>query len=245
MHPLSGKEKKPTHISQHISLAIPAFIALVSLIIILVTQNYANDSMVTILLFVIALILILGFFGNSIDHSSRNYISTRRYNKLAKSHFKIFSAIVSQFEEFTINRMDNIQIAISDIKQTDDFSQINVIDQRFIQNYYNYYKKGLNQFDGTKDSLIALARDFESVLDLYDTVYINKPIKAIKHIGGDKVPPRYKTSYNQARVKYIDFINDYRKFALRTNKDFKDEEMSPAFGNGFIIREFFEIPEEL
>ena len=245
MHPLSGKEKKPTHISQHISLAIPAFIALVGLIITLVTQNHTNDSMITILLFVIALILILGFFGPFMYHTLRNHINTRRYNKLAKSRFKKFKVIVSRFEVFTENRMDNIQVVISDIIQMNDFSQIDTINSIFIQNYYSYYKKGLNQFGGTKDSLIALAREFENILDMYGAVYIKGPVKSIKNIGCDKVPLQYKNSYDQARVKYINFINDYRNFARDANADFKDEEMSKAFGNGFIIREWFEIPEKL
>ena len=245
MHPLYRKEKEPAQTSQHIPLAIAAGMAIISLTIALVPQNYVDDRGIKILLVIIALILILGFFGPFMYHTLRNHINTRRYNKLAKSHFKKFKVVVSRFEVLTENRMDNIQVVISDIKQMNDFSQIDTINSIFIQNYYSYYKKGLNQFGGTKDSLIALAREFENILDMYDAVYIKGPVKSIKNIGCDKVPLQYKNSYDQARVKYINFINDYRNFARDANADFKDEEMSKAFGNGFIIREWFEIPEKL
>ena len=245
MHPLSGKEKKPVHISQHISLVIQAFIALVGLIIILVTQNYVGDSMIKILLVIIALVLISGFFGDSICYSLNNYIIARRYNKLAKEHFVIFAKIVDKFEYFTEDRIDNIHIVISDIKKVDDFSKINTIHIRSIQNYYMQYKKELNQFAGTKDSLISLARDFESVFSMYDTIYVGSPIEAMKNIGSDKIPSDHIESYEQAREKYVNFINDYRNFAHEANVDLKDGNKSNAFGDGYSIQEYFETPMKL
>lgn len=245
MHPLSGKEKKPAHISQHISLVIQAFIALVGLIIILVTQNYVDDRWIKNLLVIITLVLIFGFFGDSIRYSLSNYIIARRYNKLAKEHFITFVKIVGKFESFTEDRIGNIHVVIADIKKGDDFSKINTIHLRSIQNYYKLYKKELNQFTGTKDSLISLARDFEDVFSMYDTIYVGSPIEAMKNIGSDKIPSYHIESYEQAREKYVNFINEYSNFAHGANVDLKDRKKSNAFGAGYSIQEYFETPIKL
>ena len=153
--------------------------------------------------------------------------------------------IVDKFEYFTEDRIDNIHIVISDIKKVDDFSKINTIHIRSIQNYYMQYKKELNQFAGTKDSLISLARDFENVFSMYDTIYVGSPIEAMKNIGSDKIPSHHIESYERAREKYVNFINDYSNFAHGANADLKDEKKSNAFGNGYCIQENFETPIKL
>lgn len=126
------------------------------------------------------------------------------------------------------------------------FSQINVVWMSFIKERYEYYTGRFDKFDGTKDSLVALGKEFESILDMYDTVYIKDPISAIRTIGQDKVAKQYKETYNKARLKYIAFLNDYKNFAKVANEDLKEKEEYDGFlGAGNIFREHFDFPEEL
>jgi hypothetical protein len=90
---------------------------------------------------------------------------------------------------------------------------------------------------------VGLAKEFESILDMYDTLYIKDPINAIRIIGQDKVSKHYKESYNKARLRYIAFLNDYKNFAKVANEDLKEKEEYYGFLD--VFREHFDFPEEL
>ncbi len=173
---------------------------------------------------------------------------------MAKSNFKGFKELVIRFKEFTEGRNDNIQMVMHYIKNTipgqNPFSQINVVQPMFIQTQYGYYVERLNQFNGTKDNLVALAKEFESILDMYDMLYVKEPVQKIRTIVSqsatrEDVPQQYKESYNKARLKYIDFLNTYKNFAKIANKDLKEKEEVFGFGGGILFRDFFDFPEEL
>ncbi len=227
-------------------LAIGAFIAFVSLTIVLITQLKINEfNIILTLLFIMLSLLILGFFGNTIYHILKGYSEKRRCNKLAKSNFKDFKKLVIRFREFTENRPANVQLIMQDIKNKTEFSQINVIWPTFIEERYKFYIEKLNEFDGTKDNLVVLAKEFESILFMYNELYINEPVKNIRNIGRDKVPLQYKESYNKAQLKYIDFLNDYKNFAKIANEDLKEKEETFGLGGGILFRDFFDFPEDL
>lgn len=229
-------------------LAIGAFISFAGLIIVLITQlKLYNLNIIIILLIVMLLILISGFYGKPIYKILDGYFQKRRYNKLAKSDFKRFKELVIRFKEFTENRQDNIQMTMHYIKNTlpgqSPFSQINVVQPIFIEQRYEYYMERLNQFNGTKDSLVALAKEFESILFMYDMLYINEPVQKIRNIVSqsatrEDVPKQYKESYNKARLKYIYFLNDYKNFAKIANE-------ASGLGGGTVFRDYFDFPEEL
>lgn len=251
--PMQEKEKKDDgRLNQ---LAIGAFIAFVSLTIVLITQLKINEfNIIITLLFIMLLVLISGFFGKTIYHILIGYSEKREYNKLAKFYFKDFKNLVIRFKEFTEGRDDNIHLVMRSIKNLSSpygegsknpFSQINVIQPIFFQDRYNYYNERLNQFDGTKDSLVSLAKEFESILYMYDMLYTKDPINAIRTIGQDKVSKQYKESYNKARLKYIDFLNNYKNFAKIANEDLKEKEETFGLGGGILFRDFFDFPEEL
>ena len=236
------------------SLAIKTFIALVGLIIVLVTSNYANDILVKIVLIIAIFIFIVGFYGHGMHRIFKNYLKNRKYNKLANIHFKSFRKLVIIFKEFTEGRDDNIHLVMHNIKNqssnlegySNPFSQINVIWPAFFQERYKYYNERLNQFDGTKDSLVSFAEEFENILDMYDKLYINDPVNSIRNIGRNKVPLQYKESYNKARLKYIDFLNNYKKFAKIANEDLREKKNDDGFLGAYIIfRDYFDFPEEL
>jgi len=239
------KEDEQCRIS---SLALGAFISLIGLTIVVTTQNYGDDTTIKILLFSMFIVLISGIYGKSIYKIINGYFEKRRYNKLAKSNFEDFKKLVIRFKEFTENHDDNIQLVTHSIKnntpEPNPFNQINVIDPIFFQDRYNYYNEGLNRFDGTKDSLTSLAKEFESILFMYDKLYINDTVNSIRNIGRDEVPLQFKESYNKARLKYIDFLNSYKKFAKNANEDFKEKEETFAYG-GKLFKDFFDPPEEL
>lgn len=87
-------------------------------------------------------------------------LKKKRYNKLAKFHFKDFKNLVIQFKEFTENRPDNIQMVMHNIKNSipppNHFSQINVISPKFFQNPYLVGKKNDDGFLGAH----IIFRDF-------------------------------------------------------------------------------------
>lgn len=109
-----------------------------------------------------------------------------------------------------------------------------------IQELYKYYNKHLDQFDGTEDGLIVLVKEFESILYMYDEVYIKTPIKQVKNIGSVDVPENYRDRYVKAQKKYTSFILDYNNFAKIANEDFKETE-----GYNKIFTDSFEPPEDL
>lgn len=238
--------KKEESSTQHSTSAIAAFIAFMGLTAVIITQLKIYDfNTITLLLAVMFLVLIYGFWGKSIKRNIKIYQEKRRYNNLAKHYFRDFKNLVRQFGEFAGNRVDNIQSIMHDIKSKPELSQINVIQPLFIQEYYKYYQIHLTTFDETKDSLASLVKEFESILCMYDTLYIRDPINAIRTIGQDKVPKQNRESYNKARIKYVGFLNDYRKFAQVANEDLKEKEQMFAHGDRGIFNEYFDLPEEL
>ena len=252
MCPFHEKEdvKKEDDRGRISSLAVGAFGALATITIVVITQNYGDDTTIKILLFSMFIVLISGFYGHGMRRIFKNYLKNRKYNKLAKLHFKDFKNLVIRFKDFTKNYGDNIntiQKVMHDIKNNpspNPFSQINIIEPTFIQERYKFFNKRLDHFDGTIDSLRALAEEFESILNMYDRLYIKEPIKGIKNVVGSKVPPQYKESYNNARQRYRPFIMDYQKFAKIANENYKKKEDS-NFGEWYIFRDNFDLPEEL
>ena len=226
-------------------------------IALLSARNYFPPAYYTIILALLAaifLVLLLGLYGNLIIQKVKSYSEKRKHDRLAKLYFEQFKKLVVRFKEFTENREDNIQSAMHYVKNNipapNPFSQINVVWPMFIEERYEYYMKRLNQFNGTKDSLVALAKEFESILYMYDTLYIRVPVQEIRiiegmTIEGNKIPKQYKESYSKARQKYINFIMDYNKFAKDGNEEFKEKEEPGIFGSGKIFRDYFEQPDEL
>ncbi|MDW7725999.1 MAG: hypothetical protein SCH70_02625 [Candidatus Methanoperedens sp.] len=232
------------------ALAVGTFGALATITIVVITQNYGDDTTIKILLFSMFIVLISGFYGHGMLRIFKNYQKIRKCNKLAKQHFKIFRELVIRFREFTEDRMDNIQSVMHNIINStpppNPFHQINIIWPSFLQDRYNYYNERLNQFDGTKDSLVSLAKEFENILDMYNKLYINDPVKSIRNIERDKVPLQHKESYNKARIKYIDFLNSYKNFAKNANEDLVDKKNDDGFlGPNIIFKDYFDFPEEL
>ena len=251
MDPFHEKEdvKKKDGQIRTLTLALGVFGALATITIVVITQNYWDDATIKILLFSMFIVLILGFFGHGIRSFFKNYLINRKYNKLANIHFKNFKNLVIRFKEFTEGREDNIQNVMHHIKNSiqppNPFSQINVIWPSFFEERYKYYNEQLNQFNGTKDSLESLAKEFESVLFMYDMIYIKDPVNSIRNIGQDKVPLQYKESYNKARLKYIDFLNSYKNFAKIANEDLVEKKDSFGIGPVIIFKDYFDFPEEL
>ncbi|OGH05523.1 MAG: hypothetical protein A2W22_01860 [Candidatus Levybacteria bacterium RBG_16_35_11] len=211
-------------------------------------------TIIFILLVIISLVLIFGLYSSLIIQKVKSYSEKRKHDRLAKSYFEQFKKLVVRFKEFTENRDDNIQSVMHYIKNNtpapNPFSQVNVVQPMFFQERYGYYMERLNQFNGTKDSLVALTKEFESILYMYDMLYIKEPVQKIRSIEGmtiegNNVPKQYKESYGKARQKYIDFIMDYKKFAKDGNDVFKEKEDSGFLGSGIIFRDFFEQPDEL
>lgn len=224
--------------------SITAFIALIGLTIVIITQLKINDiNIIIILLILMFLVLIYGFWGKSIKRKIKIYREEKRQNKLANIHFEAFKKLVFQFKEFTGDyRADNIQRVMEDLKNTSgitEFSQLNVVPSLIIQDSYKYYIKHLDTFNKiTKVSLWALAEQFESILNMYYTLYVEESAKNIKTINYKELPQKYKEQYNNARLKYIRFREDYIKFAMAANKDLKDD-------NGRGLKDYFDYPKEL
>ncbi|NOR47224.1 MAG: hypothetical protein GQ533_04155 [Methanosarcinaceae archaeon] len=239
-----SKKERDTHTLRYISLAIGAFIALATLIIALITLKY-DDSIIKILLIIQLFVLIMGFLGNSVNRKIKGYLKKRKLDDLAKIHFDKLRKLVLRFEEFTENRMDNIQPVMHGLQGKTEFKQINIAELTNISDWYSSYKRHLNQFDGTKDNLETLANEFKSILDMYDRLYIKAPIEKIRDIGYDKVPKRDKILYNIAREKYVAFITNYKNFAKDANADFSEIEKSHLLGDDGIFKAKFDIPEEL
>ncbi len=174
----TNREREDSGI-QHSASAIGAFIALTGLTIVIITQLKIYDfNTITILLILMLLVLIYGFWGKSIRLNIKNYQEERDQNKSAIFYFEGFKKLVLQFEEFTGDREDNIPHVMQELKNGSgipEFSQIKVLDLLIIQNSYRYYKEHLATFNKTKVSLKALAEQFESILTMYDKVYVEEP----------------------------------------------------------------------
>lgn len=237
-----SKKDSDTHTLRYISLAIGAYITLVTLTIVLITLNY-EDTIIKILLIIQLFVLILGFGVNSVNKRIKGYLKKRKLDDFAKNHSDKFMKLVLRFEEFTENRMDNIPLVMDQLRGQTEFKQINKAELRNIRDWYSHYKTHLNKFDGTKDNLETLANEFKSILDMYDMLYIKAPIENIRDIGYDKVPKQEKILFNKAREKYVDFISNYKNFAKDSNADFSKIEKSYLLDD--IFKADFDIPEEL
>lgn len=234
------KQEEHERSRHYTSLAIGAFIALTGLTILIINQKLYTYTLITVFLIIILLVLISGFWGYSIALSVSEFFKKRRYNNLAKSKFEEFKKLVIRFGDLTENWPSNIQTIIKDIKGTTPFTQITGVEPIRIQELYKYYNKHLDQFNGTEDDLIILVREFESILYMYDDVYIKEPTKQVKNIGSDKIPKSYRDRYVNAQKKYTAFIMDYNAFAKIANEDFKEKEEALR-----LFRDTFEPPEDL
>ena len=231
--PEKASEKKS--ITEHIPSVILAFIALTGLVITLATLDY-DENIIIVLLFIITVVLIIGFFGNLIKQKRTSYSQKKEQDKFAKHHFEEFKKLVLRYEKFAVPNKINIRRAVDEIKRNHDtFSKIHIPEFTFFEYLYEHYKVHLNQFNGTKVSLVALAKEFENILGMYNKLYIYEPIEEIRDIGSDKVQRHYKREYKQCREEYIAFLNSYKNFANDANKDFKTNE----------FRGYFDTPDEL
>lgn len=245
-------ERNRIHQLRMAALAMAGVLATLT-IALLSARNYFPPtyySIIFILIITIFLVLISGLYGDLILQKLKNHSKKRKHDRLAKSNYEQFKKLVVRFKEFTEGRNDNIQSVMqyikNDIPAPNPFSQINVVSPMFIEERYEYYMKRLDDFDGTKDSLRELAKEFESILfNMYDILYMKEPIREIRNIGSDKVPKHYKESYSKARQKYIDFLMDYKKFAKSANNDFKEKDESEFIGGGIYFRDFFDQPDEI
>ncbi len=244
-------ERNRIHHQRIATLTVAGVLATLT-IALLGARNYFPSTyypLILILLTAIFCVLIFGTYGSLIIQKSKGYSEKRKHDRLAKSYFEQFRKLVIRFKEFTGSRNDNIQYVMHDIKNSgqspNPFAQINVAQPIFIEKRYEHYMRWLNKFDGTKDSLIALVKEFESILDMYDALYINEPVQKIKGIGSDGVTKQNKQSYSKARQKYINFRMDYIKFAKDANEDFKEKEEPGVLGSGMIFKDYFEQPDEL
>lgn len=225
--------------------SITAFIALISLTIVIIIQLKINDiNLIIILLILMFLVLIYGFWGKSIKRNIKIYQEEKKQNKSANIHFKTFKKLAFQFKEFTEDyKADNMQHVMGELKNSSgitEFSQLNVVPSLIIQDSYNYYIMHLGLFNKiTKVSLGALAKQFESILDMYYMLYIKESAKNIKTIKYKELPQQYKEQYNNARLKYIRFREDYKKFAKDANEDLKEN------GAWSGLKEYFDYPAEL
>jgi hypothetical protein len=223
--------------------AITAFISLIGLTAIIITQLKIYDfNRITILLILMFLVLIYGFWGKLILRKIKIYQEEKKQNKLAKIHFETFKKLVFQFEEFTVdNHADNIQRVMEDLKNNSgitEFSQLNVIPSLIIQYSYTYFAWHLDKFNKiTKVGLGTLAEQFETILDTYYTLYVKESAKNIKTCNKE-LPQKYKEQYNNARLKYIGFRENYKKFSRDANEDFKE-------GTWVKLKDYFYYPEEL
>ena len=225
-----GSEKESEKIITHqkISNGIAAFGAFVVLIVTLIASNYANDNIIRILLVIILFILIIELFG--VKQNLISYFEKKEHDKLAKSHFEEFKKIVLRFDKFTDQNRTNIRKVIVEIKENQEiFSNIHILELTLFDQLYEFYKVHLNQFNGTKVSLVALAKEFENILLMYNNLQIQKPIEEIRKIGSDKVDTDYKNKFNINREDYINFITSYKNFADDANNDFDAREFKDYF----------------
>lgn len=244
-------ERNRIHHQRIATLTVAGVLATLT-IALLSARNYFPSTyypLIPILLTAIFCVLIFGTYGSLIIQKSKSYSEKKKHNRLAKSNFEQFKKLVIRFKEFTEGRDDNIQYVMHNIKNNipspNPFSQINVIQPWFIEERYNHYMRWLSKFEGTKDSLVALAKEFEGILYMYDALYIKEPVQKIRTIESGSVPKQYKESYSKARQKYIDFIMDYKKFAKDANEDFKEKEEPGVYGSGIYFKDYFEQPDEL
>lgn len=223
--------------NKHIPIAIAAFMGLITLIIVMLTLKY-DDTIIKFLLITLPFILILGFWGESIYKRIKNNLEQRKLDKLSNVHFINFKKRVLNFEDFVEFHHGNLLYVIDNIiKNTTEFSQINITDSRIIVYWYEGYKEHLNQFDGTINGLISLNNEFNNILKTYENIYINQPIKEIKKIGINKLQLSDKKSYKLAQDNYIDFVKDCKKFAQNANEDFN--------GTIYFLNIEFQIIEDL
>lgn len=248
-------ERNRVHQLRIAALTVAGVLATLT-IALLSARNYFPPTYYTLilpLLTAIFFVLIFGLYGNLIAQKLKYYSGKRKHNKLAKSYFEQFKKLVIRFKDFMEGRDDNIQSVMHNIKNStapNPFSQINVVQPNIIEERYNHYMKWLNQFDGTKDSLLALTKEFEGILYMYDVLYIKEPVQKIRNIVSESaprhyVPKQYQESYNKARQKYINFRMDYIKLAKDINEDFKEKEEPGVYGSGIHLRDYFEQPDEL
>ena len=162
--PEKASEKKI--ITEHIPSVIGAFIALTGLVILLATLDY-DENIIIVLLFIITVVLIIGFFGNLIKQNITSYSQKKEQDKFAKHHFEEFKKLVLRFEKFAVPNKINIRRAVDEIKRNHDiFSKIHIPEFTFFEDLYEHYKVHLNQFNGTKVSLVSQQFNFQ-------TIYIN------------------------------------------------------------------------
>jgi len=249
MRPIKPKEGQD--IGQDIRivlLVLTLSISLVGLSIILVkaidptkTIDPKYSNLILTLLVLIFFVLFSGLYGYSIYQILKNYFEKRGQSKLAKLYFPQFKNLVTRFD-FIEDRDDNIQKVIKDLKgqtETDSimpFAKIDIPETKLIQDRYKFFLYRLSQFNGTKDDLVMLAEEFESIKDMYFKLYVDTPTEQIIRAEEKaEVAKHHKEYYNNARHKYISYMMDYIKFVKEANDAFKSR----------IFRDYFDRPREL
>ena len=206
-----------------------------------ITSLYSKSSIIyqnimIILLIIITVISICGFFGQPIIEFQKNINKTRKHNILTKGNIKEFKSFVDRMGElFIYNRVDNIPHVLYELQNHgSEFRDIIPrIDE--LRELYNVFKRFVEKSTHNKKSFLLCIKWFESILNIYNNIFVCKPVERAQQINDEKIPKHIRINYDEQKSRSVRFIEDYSLFAKKLNSEFSEN----------VVREYYQPPKSL
>ena len=144
-----------------------------------------------------------------------------RLNVASKGVYPEFGDIVRRFQEFiSVQNAEILPRYVMDLRNQDPGwrTRLPATPQLlFMAELFRPFLRRFEEWDGTYHQLNALAQDFFTFLNQYDSTYVWEPLNAIRAVKKEEVPESLRNKLNLLRENYAAFLRDYASFAKRAN----------------------------
>lgn len=180
-----------------------------------------------VVLFVLTVVAVWPFSVRPLINFYKNQREIRKNNKAAKRFFEDFeeSNFMGNFKLFIADSLGQhkpyaFHFVIENLLNLEDFrGKIPEPPTNLVSLYFNHWTGTFNRSDRTKKDFDLVFRDFENILHEYYSLFIEKPIRAIRNVGNE-VPEHIKIEWKKAVNDYDEFARDWNKFCNRVRRSF-------------------------
>lgn len=210
---------------------IGAFASIISAIVAIASYcTYSSPLIVygSFFLFIATVVIIVWLFPvRLLINFYKNRRETSKNNKIAKRFFEEFEEgnFMGDFKLFIagslgLHKPYAFHFVIENLLNLEDFrGKIPEPPTNLVSLYFNHWTGTFNRSDRTKKDFDLVFRDFENILHEYYSLFIEKPIRAIRNVGNE-VPEHIKIEWKKAVNDYNEFARDWNKFCNRVRRGF-------------------------
>mgnify|MGYP007084778269 CR=1 FL=1 len=220
---------------------IGIFISIIVATVSLLTSSIPTQIFYPLALAIVvcALALLIGVLYGPASRFLRARSLLKRYDEIAKWHYGEFREFVDRFSELSDERMGkSVSKDLGELSRAgiQGFQRVFILPTFYIQYLITHFRAILDNVYCRKETFVTVTEIFDDIIRIYNNFSVFKPIEEIRMIGRDKVPENIRETYNDDRVIYVRFLEEYVDFIKKMNKEFRKD----------LLRvPYYETPKEL